>query len=105
MEAIKDAEKIINPLLNKDHLDEADKEDALNVKAQLDHSKVYYEWLAQLCEALETGEIFKYFPIPEHKMKKIKLQNIKSQEIVTSKRHLSWLFFSYRLSSSGFSFT
>ena len=26
MEAIKDAEKIINPLLNKDHLDEADKE-------------------------------------------------------------------------------
>ncbi|MEQ5997894.1 GbsR/MarR family transcriptional regulator, partial [Staphylococcus saccharolyticus] len=28
-------------------------------------SKVYYEWLAQLSDALESGEIFDYFPIPE----------------------------------------
>lgn len=66
MEAIKDAEKIINPLLNKENLDEEAREDALNVKAQLDHSKIYYEWLEQLSESLESGEIFKYFPIPEH---------------------------------------
>ena len=39
MEAIKDAEKIINPLLNKENLDEEARENALNVKAQLDHSK------------------------------------------------------------------
>ena len=66
MEAIKDAEKIINPLLNKENLDEEAREDALNVKAQLNHSKIYYEWLEQLSESLESGEIFKYFPIPEH---------------------------------------
>ena len=66
MEAIKDAEKIINPLLNKENLDEEARENALNVKAQLDHSKIYYEWLEQLSESLESGEIFKYFPIPEH---------------------------------------
>mgnify|MGYP001508156319 FL=1 len=66
MEAIKDAEKIINPLLDKENLDEEAREDALNVKAQLNHSKIYYEWLEQLSESLESGEIFKYFPIPEH---------------------------------------
>ena len=66
MEAIKDAEKIINPLLDKENLDEEAREDALNVIAQLIHSKIYYEWLEQLSESLESGEIFKYFPIPEH---------------------------------------
>jgi len=65
MEAIKDAEKIIQPFLDKDHLDNETKEQALNVKSQLEHSKVYYEWLAQLSDALESGEIFDYFPIPE----------------------------------------
>lgn len=35
------------------------------IKAQLDHTHVYYEWLEQLTEAIESGEIFKYFPIPE----------------------------------------
>lgn len=66
MEAIKGAEKIIQPLLDKDHLDNETKEQALNVKSQLEHSKVYYEWLAQLSDALESGEIFDYFPIPKH---------------------------------------
>ena len=37
----------------------------MNVKAQLDHSKIYYKWLTQLSEALESGEIFNYFPIPD----------------------------------------
>ena len=41
------------------------KNQAINVKAQLDHSKIYYKWLAQLSEALESGEIFNYFPIPD----------------------------------------
>ena len=35
MEAIKDAEKIINPLLNKENLDEEARENALNVKSSI----------------------------------------------------------------------
>lgn len=66
MEAVKDAEAILNPLLNNSDLTDEERQDIDKVKVQLDHSKVYYEWLAQLSEALETGEIFKYFPIPEH---------------------------------------
>ena len=46
-------------------IDEEVKKQAINVKAQLDHSKIYYKWLAQLSEALESGEIFNYFPIPD----------------------------------------
>lgn len=69
MEAVKDAEAILNPLLNNSDLTDEERQDIDKVKAQLDHSKVYYEWLAQLSEALETGEIFKYFLIPEHEDK------------------------------------
>lgn len=69
MEAVKDAEAILNPLLNNSDLTDEERQDIDKVKAKLDHSKVYYEWLAQLSEALETGEIFKYFPIPEHEDK------------------------------------
>lgn len=65
MEAIEDAENIIHPLLEKNDIDEEVKNQAMNVKAQLDHSKIYYKWLAQLSEALESGEIFNYFPIPD----------------------------------------
>ncbi|MDU1274325.1 MAG: GbsR/MarR family transcriptional regulator, partial [Staphylococcus epidermidis] len=65
MEAIEDAENIIHPLLEKNDIDEEVKKQAINVKAQLDHSKIYYKWLAQLSEALESGEIFNYFPIPD----------------------------------------
>ena len=64
MEAIEDAENIIHPLLEKNDIDEEVKK-AINVKAQLDQSKIYYKWLAQLSEALESGEIFNYFPIPD----------------------------------------
>ncbi|MGE8023685.1 choline uptake/conversion transcriptional regulator CudC [Staphylococcus pasteuri] len=66
MEAVKDAETLLKPLLDNNDLTDEERQDINKVKAQLDHSKVYYEWLAQLSEALETGEIFKYFPIPEH---------------------------------------
>ena len=50
----------INVEAVKDETQEAQK-----IKAQLDHTHVYYEWLEQLTEAIESGEIFKYFPIPE----------------------------------------
>lgn len=65
VEAVKDAQAIINPLFESSDLTEAETQEAHKIKAQLDHTHVYYEWLEQLTEAIESGEIFKYFPIPE----------------------------------------
>lgn len=65
VEAVKDAQAIINQLLESSDLTEAETQEAQKIKAQLDHTHVYYEWLEQLTEAIESGEIFKYFPIPE----------------------------------------
>lgn len=65
VEAVKDAQAIINSLLESSDLTEAETQEAQKIKAQLDHTHVYYEWLEQLTEAIESGEIFKYFPIPE----------------------------------------
>ncbi len=65
VEAVKDAQAIISPLLESSDLTEAETQEAQKIKAQLDHTHVYYEWLEQLTEAIESGEIFKYFPIPE----------------------------------------
>ena len=65
VEAVKDAQAIINPLLESNDLTEAETQEAQKIKVQLDHTHVYYEWLEQLTEAIESGEIFKYFPIPE----------------------------------------
>lgn len=65
VEAVKDAQAIINSLLESSNLTEAETQEAQKIKSQLDHTHVYYEWLEQLTEAIESGEIFKYFPIPE----------------------------------------
>lgn len=65
VEAVKDARAIINSLLESSDLTEAETQEAQKIKSQLDHTHVYYEWLEQLTEAIESGEIFKYFPIPE----------------------------------------
>jgi hypothetical protein len=65
VEAVKDAQAIINPLLESSDLTGAETQEAQKIKVQLDHTHVYYEWLEQLTEAIESGEIFKYFPIPE----------------------------------------
>lgn len=65
VEAVKDAQAIINSLLESSDLTESETQEAQKIKAQLDHTHVYYEWLEQLTEAIESGEIFKYFPIPE----------------------------------------
>lgn len=65
VEAVKDAQAIINSLLESSDLTEAETQEAQKIKVQLDHTHVYYEWLEQLTEAIESGEIFKYFPIPE----------------------------------------
>ena len=62
VEAVKDAQAIINPLLESSDLTEAETQEAQKLKLSL-IIHVYYEWLEQLTEAIESGEIFKYFPI------------------------------------------
>jgi DNA-binding transcriptional regulator GbsR (MarR family) len=37
---------------NWENIDEEVKKQAINVKAQLDHSKIYYKWLAQLSASI-----------------------------------------------------
>ena len=64
MAAIIEAEKIITSVLNDEAIDDEIKQDALNIEQQLKHTKIYCQWLSNLTTALETGEIFDYFPIP-----------------------------------------
>ena len=93
MEAIEDAENIIHPLLEKNDIDEEVKKQAINVKAQLDHSKIYYKWLAQLSEALESGEIL---TISQFQMNNIIMINKKKPS--DNDLTFAWLFvISYRL--------
>lgn len=65
VEAVQDAQAIINPLLHREDLTDSEIAEAQNIKAQLDHTQIYYDWLEQLTTAIESGDIFKYFPIPE----------------------------------------
>ena len=62
-------------------------------KAQLDHSKIYYKWLAQLSEALESGEIL---TISQFQMNNIIMINKKKPS--DNDLTFAWLFvISYRL--------
>lgn len=54
VEAVKDAQAIINPLLESSDLTEAETQEAQKIKAQLDHTHVYYEWLEQLTKRLKA---------------------------------------------------
>ncbi|WP_114604396.1 GbsR/MarR family transcriptional regulator [Staphylococcus sp. EZ-P03] len=67
MASLDEAEKIIHDVLNADDIDEETRAYAQQVCDQLEHSRIYYEWLSQINEAIRTGEIFKYFPIPDSK--------------------------------------
>ncbi len=62
--AIQRAEKLLDPIIHSESASEEVIEEAKEMSKQLDHSKVYYAWLSTLSEALNTGEIFEHFPIP-----------------------------------------
>ena len=64
-EAVHDSVAILDNIINDKNVDEATKSEAVETKQQLVDTLPYYEWLDQLSDALESGEIFKYFPIPE----------------------------------------
>ncbi|QDW90725.1 GbsR/MarR family transcriptional regulator [Staphylococcus chromogenes] len=63
--AVKEAEAIINSILAADDVDEATREEAEEIKAHLAHSRVYYHWLENISQAIQTGEIFEHYPIPD----------------------------------------
>ena len=84
-------QKISLPILEKNDIDE--EVQAINVKAQLDHSKIYYKWLAQLSEALESGEIFNYFQFQMNNIIMINEEKPSDNDLT-----FAWLFvISYRL--------
>ena len=64
-EAVHDSVAMLDKIINDKNVDEATKSEAVETKQQLVDTLPYYEWLDQLSDALESGEIFKYFPIPE----------------------------------------
>ncbi|MCI2941207.1 GbsR/MarR family transcriptional regulator [Staphylococcus cohnii] len=66
-EGVHDAVAILDKIIDNNKADEATKSEAEEVKQQLLDTLPYYEWLDNLSNALESGEIFKYFPIPEKK--------------------------------------
>ncbi|MBI5974410.1 choline uptake/conversion transcriptional regulator CudC [Staphylococcus canis] len=65
MAALRESEAIIDHIINADDVDADTKAEAIAIKSHMEHSRVYYEWLDRISEAVQTGEIFKYFPIPE----------------------------------------
>lgn len=67
LEAIHKAESLLNPIVHSDSATTKVIEEAQEVLEQLEHSKLYYAWLDTLTDALKSGEIFEYFPIPENK--------------------------------------
>ncbi|PTF07234.1 GbsR/MarR family transcriptional regulator [Staphylococcus equorum] len=66
-EAVYDSVAILDKVINDKNADAATKTEASEVKAQLIDTLPYYDWLDNLGQAIESGEIFKYFPIPENK--------------------------------------
>ena len=64
LEAIQRAEKLLFPIIDSEDAEPEWIEDANKMLEQIEHSQVYYAWLSTLSEALHSGEIFDYFPIP-----------------------------------------
>ncbi|HCN60407.1 GbsR/MarR family transcriptional regulator [Mammaliicoccus fleurettii] len=69
MDSVKDAEVLLKKVIEADGVDEDTKEEATIIYKQLEDYKVYYEWLSNISSAIKTGEIYKYFPIPEREDK------------------------------------
>ena len=65
MDSLKEAVVLLQKIIDADDVDAETKEDAIAIHTQLIESKNYYKWLSNISEAFKTGEIYKYFPIPE----------------------------------------
>ncbi|MGJ5715113.1 choline uptake/conversion transcriptional regulator CudC [Staphylococcus equorum] len=67
-EAIYKAESLLNPIIHSETATPEIIEEAQEILEQIEHSKLYYAWLSTLTDALNSGEIFDYFPISENKL-------------------------------------
>ncbi|WP_019167075.1 choline uptake/conversion transcriptional regulator CudC [Staphylococcus delphini] len=65
--ALKESEAMIDEIIAADDVADDVKEEAIEIKAYLADSRVYYYWLESISDALKSGKIFEYFPIPESK--------------------------------------
>ncbi|MCG7339127.1 GbsR/MarR family transcriptional regulator [Staphylococcus sp. ACRSN] len=68
-EAVHKAIAIIDKLNEQDDVDEVVKAEGTQIKQQLIDTLPYFEWLENISNAIESGEIYQYFPIPEQKYK------------------------------------
>jgi DNA-binding transcriptional regulator GbsR (MarR family) len=68
-EAVHKAIAIIDTLNDREGIDEAVKAEGNDIKQQLIDTLPYFEWLENISHAIETGEIYKHYPIPEQKYK------------------------------------
>ncbi|MCJ1655476.1 GbsR/MarR family transcriptional regulator [Staphylococcus sp. NRL 16/872] len=65
LEAIKEAEILLEEALQSENLDNEAKSEINRIQDQLTHTKQYCKWLENLSNAIESGQIFEHYPIPE----------------------------------------
>ncbi|UDI77374.1 GbsR/MarR family transcriptional regulator [Staphylococcus taiwanensis] len=66
LEAVEKAQTLLDETLKDANLDEDTKKEVDKIQAQLDHTKQYCKWLENLSNAIESGQIFEHYPIPEN---------------------------------------
>lgn len=65
LEAVEKAQLLLDETLKNADLDDNAKAEVDKIQAQLDHTKQYCKWLENLSNAIESGQIFEHYPIPE----------------------------------------
>ncbi|PNZ25454.1 transcriptional regulator [Staphylococcus petrasii] len=69
LEAVNKAEALLQETLQNENLDDEAKAKVDKIQAQLNHTKQYCKWLENLSNAIESGQIFEHYPIPEDEEK------------------------------------
>lgn len=69
LEAVNKAEALLQETLKNENLDDVAKAEVDKIQAQLNHTKQYCKWLENLSNAIESGQIFEHYPIPEDEEK------------------------------------
>ncbi|MET3682843.1 DNA-binding transcriptional regulator GbsR (MarR family) [Alkalibacillus flavidus] len=65
LKAVEEAQPILRDVINDESLSDEVRAEAQEIYDQLESSKAYFKWLAQLVEGIRNGKIFECFPPPE----------------------------------------